>query len=476
MVDSDRLDFWYKNNRNVLFVGKHGVGKTSIIKGCFERNGLKHGENYLYFSASTLDPWVDLVGVPKESNLEDGTPCLKLIRPAALATGKVVAIFFDEFNRSPKKVRNAVMELLQFRSINGMEFPNLKVIWAAINPDDEEVYDVEKIDPAQKDRFHIIKEVEYKPNKDWFVKRFGIETATSAIEWWQELPEEEKDKVTPRRLEYALDEFERGGYINDVLPVSCGVNKLVQSLRNGPIQNKILELFESKNIIPAKAFLSNDSNLNSSIKYITANKAYLEFFLPLMPKEKIVSLMSENDIVCRHIASNGATNDLFYKIMRDIVEANQDEKLVRKLRRYVVMQSPIDVKDTPAKEPEKVFYNKKGNNIDFKKFMMVKFNNNEEREDAFDAIRSNISKDISCEEAEYILQGLSNITHDMWVTSILNPKFDKIIGIVNHCLNTIKQHNDEMDILVYIMNKYSCVTSFFRKLQQANLFEKVVRI
>ena len=58
-----KIDFWIKNNQNVLFLGKHGVGKTAIVKEAFERHNLK----YRYFSASTMDPWVDFIGVPKET-------------------------------------------------------------------------------------------------------------------------------------------------------------------------------------------------------------------------------------------------------------------------------------------------------------------------------------------------------------------------------------------------------------------------
>ena len=125
-LKNEKLDFWIQNSYNVLFVGKHGVGKTSIIKNAFERAGLR----WKYFSASTLDPWVDLVGVPKEIQTEEGN-YLDLVRPKEFQYDEVDALFFDEFNRSHKKVRNAVMELLQFKSINGKKFNNLKIVWAA---------------------------------------------------------------------------------------------------------------------------------------------------------------------------------------------------------------------------------------------------------------------------------------------------------------------------------------------------------
>ena len=158
-----KMDHWIETNRNVLFCGRHGVGKTACIIESFDRNNL----NWKYFSAATMDPWVDFIGCPKEK-VEDGKSYLELIRPKEFQNDEIEAIFFDEYNRSHKKVRNAVMELIQFKSINGRKFENLRFIWAAINPEDEDEYDVEALDPAQKDRFHVHVEVPYKPDLVYF--------------------------------------------------------------------------------------------------------------------------------------------------------------------------------------------------------------------------------------------------------------------------------------------------------------------
>jgi predicted GTPase len=37
-VREEKLDFWVKNKLNVLFIGKHGVGKTAMVQSAFERN------------------------------------------------------------------------------------------------------------------------------------------------------------------------------------------------------------------------------------------------------------------------------------------------------------------------------------------------------------------------------------------------------------------------------------------------------
>ena len=145
LTNINNLKRYLTLNFNVLFTGKHGVGKTSILSKTFEDEGIK----WKYFSAATMDPWTELVGIPENVNGE-----LEFIRPKSL--DEYDAIFFDELNRAPDKVLNAIMELIQFKSINGRKFPKLRVVWAAINPPDEEdTYKVNTLDPAQLDRFQV---------------------------------------------------------------------------------------------------------------------------------------------------------------------------------------------------------------------------------------------------------------------------------------------------------------------------------
>ena len=110
------------------------------------------------------------------------------------------------------------MELMQFKSINGRKFNNLQCIWAAINPvDDEETYSVERLDPAQQDRFHIFYKLPNTPSPDFFNSKYGT-IGTKACQWWDVLPETYKPLVSPRRLEYAVDAYNNGVDLTDVLP------------------------------------------------------------------------------------------------------------------------------------------------------------------------------------------------------------------------------------------------------------------
>jgi len=344
---------------------------------------LVHGKSYLYFSASTLDPWVDFVGVPREKTVDkmppefaiirelatvnedlavewvvsnwklketsakktvqhavgrkEGLTFLELVRPEAFAGDEVEAIFIDEFNRAPKKVRNAVMELLQFKSINGKRFPKLRSVWTAINPadDEQQKYDVEEIDPAQLDRFTVSIKVNYKPSEEWFVKEFGQQVGRAAVQWWTDLSADEQNNVSPRRLEYALRMWQARGDVRDVIPATAGVKKLLSVLDTGPISERIEALYNSGDKTAAKLFLSNENNYDSGIKVICESENMMQFFLPLLNKEKITVLLSDNQRARTVICNTFKAHPIFQDAMRDILTAKQNKSLCVQIRKVI---------------------------------------------------------------------------------------------------------------------------------------------
>jgi hypothetical protein len=307
-----KLVQYFKLGKNVLLEGKHGTGKTSLIQKVFGDN-CKH---WLYFSGSTLDPWVDFIGVPKEIE-KNGEHVLSFVLPEKMADNKVEAIFIDEYNRSHKKIRNGVMELIQFKSINGRKFPNLKVVWAAINPsdDDDELYDVETLDAAQTDRFQVQIKVPYIPDFEFFKNKFGIKIATSAIEWWTGLPKEAQKLVSPRRLDYALEVYTENGDIFDVLDNKTNPTKLLVTLEVGSLDAKVKELFDSKNGRETKKFFLSENNFQGALPIIKKNKEYLQFFLPLINNERLSAIFFSDNPTQKYILEN---SQLFKEPLEEI--------------------------------------------------------------------------------------------------------------------------------------------------------------
>jgi len=331
-VTNEQLDFWIENGMNVLMAGLHGVGKTAQIKEAFERNGLC----WRYFSAATMDPWTDFVGVPKEKVDENGKSTLQFVLPEDFADDKVEALFFDEFNRAPKKVRNAVMELMQFKSINGRKFENLKVIWAAVNPKDAEDmdFDVEEIDPAQEDRFHVHVEIPYKPSFAYFVQKYGEQTAKAACDWWDGLDDATQKLVSPRRLDYAIECFQSCGNMRFLLPREAATSALYNALSFGSPEVTFKKIMEENNEAKARQFLAHENNVSALKDLITEDPAVRKFALPLLSPERISSLLARNREIKQEIWQNPVP---YAEIIRTLAAGSQNRKIKKECKELLVV-------------------------------------------------------------------------------------------------------------------------------------------
>ena len=284
LINKARLHQYLKLEYNVLFCGLHGTGKTTIIKEVFEEAGL----TYKYFSASTMDPFVDLVGIPKIIQ-KNGRDTLELIRPDFI--DNVDALIFDELNRAPDKVLNAIMEIIQFKSINGVKLPKLKVIWAAINPEDEDdTYSVNHLDPAQIDRFQVYLKVPYKIDEDYFNLKYP-NTAPIFIQWWKDLPIDIQKTVSPRRVDYAADAYSKGCRLEDFLPIESNVKQLRDSLKSLPYHELIKGILTEEAAI---LFIKDINNSTKLLDLVKANDAIaIDFFVKYgkqLPRELVAPI------------------------------------------------------------------------------------------------------------------------------------------------------------------------------------------
>lgn len=219
------IEFAVKNNMNVLLIGKHGVGKTTRPRAYMEANKIP----YLFFNCPTMDVYEDLRGFPIE---RDGK--IVYLRSDNVDWQNAEFIILDEPNRAHPKVVNTLYELIQFHTINGQHFPKLRAIWATMNPPDGE-YLVETLDASFVDRFHCIWNVEAGLNRGFFQSKFSFindDVFADVYKWWNSIPEPTRDKnVSPRRVEYALEVFSKGGNVEYSIPKSCNPLRLQSILQ-----------------------------------------------------------------------------------------------------------------------------------------------------------------------------------------------------------------------------------------------------
>lgn len=423
-MNPSKLDFYIANNLNVLFRGKHGVGKTSLVVSAFQKHNLKHR----IFSAATMDPWVDFIGVPKEVKNGDGKSYLELVRPKEFRDDEVEAIFFDEFNRSHKKVRNAVMELIQFKSINGQKFNRLRFIWAAINPDDDAdtQYDVEKLDKAQEDRFHITVNIPFVPDHEYFAKKFGGTIAKSAIIWWKKQADKIKNDISPRRLDYALEIFNMGGDLREVLPSGANVSDLLSLMVSGPVDGKLKEFFASQDVEKARAFLMNENNYAGAIPLILKSPEWLKFFLPLVDKEKIVALISSNATALNVVTTGYATHSVFREVVDEVMGANTNRKLVKSLASTLSVRVP--------ERPHWIAKPKMTTQALIANVSVAPKNNTYDRKLVWETIFRNVAQTMTSSEAHNLLQVIDTLVGSCYSSTLQG--LIGLMGTVNHLVHT----------------------------------------
>jgi hypothetical protein len=202
-----RLEQYARAQKNCLLIGESGIGKTSLVLETARKLGLR----LTYFSAPTLDPWADLIGVPVPREER-----LAFLRPEQVQQAEF--LFLDELNRAHPRVQNAVLELTLFKSLNGEPLPRLRMVWAAINPPtgDYALYELERV---LKDRFPFHLQLPYCPSPRFFQDRFPETVARPLLEWWQrELSAEQQKAITPRRLQQIGDAHCQGLPLNNLVP------------------------------------------------------------------------------------------------------------------------------------------------------------------------------------------------------------------------------------------------------------------
>ena len=196
---------------NILLEGIHGTAKTSIPVGICQEREIK----YKYFSSPTLDPFIDIVGLPVPTIDQAGNKTIEFHRRRDVVEAEVV--IFDEISRAHMKTTNAMLEMIQFHTINGELMPHLRSVIAMTNPSGGS-YQVYEMDIALVSRFHMHLIFPNEPDMNWFTKKFD-ELGKLLVDWWvNDLDARQQSIMVPRKLEHC------GNLIQADLPPDITVN------------------------------------------------------------------------------------------------------------------------------------------------------------------------------------------------------------------------------------------------------------
>ena len=155
-------------DQNIMIAGKHGIGKSVIIKKFFEAKGKKV---VTMFCSQAADPG-DIIGLPRY-NEDSGKTEFAL--PWWFPTDNTpVVLFLDELNRARPEILQVVMDLTLNRKLAGKELPAGSQVISAINEGDE--YQLTDLDPALVSRFNLYNFV--PTPQDWirWATRNGIDS------------------------------------------------------------------------------------------------------------------------------------------------------------------------------------------------------------------------------------------------------------------------------------------------------------
>jgi hypothetical protein len=146
--------------QNVMLVGKHGLGKSEIIRRFYEQE--RHMKVVAFFLGQMSDPG-DLIGLMHK---DEQTGRSVFLPPYWWPVdGRSIVLFLDELNRARPEILQSVHELALNKTLAGKRLPEGSIVVSAVNAGDE--YQLTDLDPALVSRFNLY---EFAPTvEDWLL-------------------------------------------------------------------------------------------------------------------------------------------------------------------------------------------------------------------------------------------------------------------------------------------------------------------
>lgn len=134
-------------------IGKHGIGKSSVVAQYAKENGY----TFHPFFLGQMSDNGDLLGLP-EFNRDNSGKALSVsfVHPEKLPKNPKSILFFDELNRASKELLQAIFQLALEGTLHDYVLPENSAIIMAMNPATDDYSVLDFADKAFADRFvHI---------------------------------------------------------------------------------------------------------------------------------------------------------------------------------------------------------------------------------------------------------------------------------------------------------------------------------
>ena len=256
-------------------------------------------------------------------------------------------------------------------------------------------------------------------------------------------------------------------------------------MKSGPIAEQLQELIRKQDVEASKKFLQNENNFASAINYIMKADSLLDFFGPLMPTEKISSIMSTDDKFCSHVVKLLDKVPAFHRVCKDILKANLDASLTKKIRRVLTENDHLQkafAKDS-IEAPDQVeapFFNANKTAKNYKVLLSAVANkptdNIQQKIAAYQEIQQNIPELLDFESASTTLAVIQKIivgnAASVANTQIQN-QFQNLYGVINHCL--IRIYNFHGSTLADLSHEQSSLHELIKAIVACGGINKIVK-
>jgi hypothetical protein len=169
-------------------IGKHGIGKSSVVAQYAKENGY----SFHPFFLSQMNDVGDLLGLPEFDRDKSGKAiATSFVHPAKLPRNKKSILFFDELNRASKDLLQAIFQLALEGTVHDYTLPADSIIIMAMNPATDDYSVLDFADKAFADRFvHINLDPTHEEFHRYMSSRYTNSAVSSFLQQQTKLLEE----------------------------------------------------------------------------------------------------------------------------------------------------------------------------------------------------------------------------------------------------------------------------------------------